>query len=158
MRSNQEVEGLRCKGRNAFTLIEVMVASILISLVGLSLLQMHQNSADMSYKMQGKFENSDWALMSTFESKLEEVKKNTRFDTLMKPFNIDEREIRVGLNQKLILSASLLERINLSDITSELEGEFGESIPSFDGFRLEVYKQDLKMEHETYSVYRLIKR
>ncbi len=148
---------MRFKGRKAFTLIEVMVASILISLVGLSLLQMHQNSADMSYKMQGKFEHSDWALMSAFELKLEEVKNNTRFGTVMKPFNIDERDIRVGLDQKITLSASLIERINLSDITNELEDELGESIPSFEGFRLEVYKQDLQMEHETYSVYRLIR-
>jgi prepilin-type N-terminal cleavage/methylation domain-containing protein len=157
MRSKKELKDLPCNGRNAFTLIEVMVASILISLVGLSLLQMHQNSADMSYKMQEKFENSDWALMSAFELKLEEVKKNSRFETVMKPFRIDEREIRAGLNQKLSLSASLVERIDLSDITGELEGEFGESIPSIEGFRLEVYKQDLQMEHETYSVYRLVK-
>mgnify|MGYP000138330591 CR=1 FL=1 len=157
MKYKKAVEDLPCKGRNAFTLIEVMVASILISLVGLSLLQMHQNSADMSYRMQEKFEKTDWPLMSAFELKVEEAKKNTRFDTTMKPFNIDEREIRVGLNKKFTLSASLLERIDLADITGELEGEFGESIPSIEGFRLEVYKQDLQMEHETYSVYRLIK-
>lgn len=157
MKNKHEVKDLRFKGRKAFTLIEVMVASILISLVGLSLLQMHQNSADMSYKMQGKFKNSDWALMSAFELKLEEVKKNTHFETVMKPFNIGEREIRSGLNQKLTLSASLVERIDLADITGELEDERGESVPSFEGFRLEVYKQDLQMEHETYSVYRLVK-
>ena len=57
----------RMTQKNAFTLIEVMVAAILISVVGLSLLQMHQNSAEMSYKMQGKFKHSDWVLMAAFE-------------------------------------------------------------------------------------------
>jgi len=157
MKNKQEVKELRFKGRKAFTLIEVMVASVLISLVGLSLLQMHQNSADMSYKMQSKFEHSDWALMGAYEYKLEEVERNSRFDTVMKPFSINEREIRKGLNQKLTLSASLVERIELSDITGDLEDALGQSIPSFDGFRLEVYKQDLQMDHEIYSVYRLVK-
>ena len=145
------------KSRNAFTLIEVMVASILISLVGLSLLQMHQNSADMSYKMQGKFQYSDWILMPILESKLEKVKKHTRIESLMKPFSIDERDIRAGLNQKVTLSASLIQRIDMEDITNALADETGEEVPSFDGFRLEVYKQDMQMEHETYSVYRVIK-
>jgi len=143
--------------RQAFTLIEVMVASILISVVGLSLLQMHQNSADMSYKMQGKFKHSDWALMSAFEHKLEKAKKNTGFDTLMKPFNIDKRDIRQGLSHKVSISANLVERINVADITNELEDESGEALPSFDGFNLEVYQQHTQMEHETYSVYRVIK-
>jgi len=143
--------------RKAFTLIEVMVASILISLVGLSLLQMHQNSADMSYKMQGKFKHSDWVLISAFEHKLEKAKKNTRFETLVKPFNIDKRDVRQGLNHKVSISANLVERINVADITNELEDESGEAVPSFDGFRLEVYQQHTQMEHETYSVYRVFR-
>lgn len=145
------------KSRSAFTLIEVMVASILISLVGLSLLQMHQNSADMSYKMQNKFKYADWVLMSSFESKLEKSKKSTRFEALMKPFNISKRDIRKGLNQKVIISAELVERINVADVTQELEHESGEAVASFDGFRLEVYKQHMQMDHETYSVYRVIR-
>ena len=157
MKMAQTVSSSCTHHRRAFTLIEVMVASILISVVGLSLLQMHQNSADMSYKMQGKFKNSDWVLMSAFEHKLEKAKKSTSFETLMKPFNIDKRDIRQGLNQKVNISAKLVERINIADITNELEDENGESVPSFDGFRLEVYQQDTQMEHETYSVYRVIK-
>jgi len=145
------------KSRKAFTLIEVMVAAILISLVGLSLLQMHQNSADMSYKMQGKFKHSDWILMPALESKLEKVKKRTRIDSVMKDFKIDERVIRAGLNQKVTLNASLVERIDMEDITNALADETGEEVPSFDAFKLEVYKQDMQMEHETYSVYRVIK-
>jgi len=145
------------KARKAFTLIEVMVASILISLVGLSLLQMHQNSADMSYKMQDKFKYSDWILMPALENKLEKVKKRTSFESVMKPFNIDERDIRKGLDQKITLSASLVQRIDMEDITNTLADDTGIEVPSFDGFRLEVYKQDMQMEHETYSVYRVIK-
>ena len=143
--------------RHAFTLIEVMVASILISLVGLSLLQMHQNSTDMSYKMQKKFKNSDWVLMSAFEAKLEKVKKNTSFDALMKDFKIDKREIRKGLNQKTTISANLLERIDMADIAGEIADETGEVSPSIDGFRLEIYQQHTKIDNETYSVYRVIK-
>jgi len=149
------MQGMAC--RPAFTLIEVMVASILISLVGLSLLQMHQNSADMSYKMQGKFQHSDWALMSAFEHKLEKVKKRTSFNTLMKPFNIDKRDVRQGLNHKVTISADLVERINVADVTSDLEDVNGEAVPSFEGLNLEVYRQHTQMEHETYSMYRVIK-
>ncbi|MDF1881906.1 prepilin-type N-terminal cleavage/methylation domain-containing protein [Sulfurimonas sp. MAG313] len=146
------------KNRKAFTLIEVMVATILISLVGLSLLQMHQNTADMGYKMQTKFHYSDWALMPAFENKLEKSKKSTHFETLVKSFNIDNKEIRAGLNQKVVISADLIERINMADITKELGDDTGTVIPSFDGFRLEVYKQHTKMKHETYSLYRVIRQ
>lgn len=143
--------------RNAFTLIEVMVASILISLVGLSLLQMHQNSTDMSYKMQTKFKHADWVLMSAFEAKLEKAKKNTSFDSLTKDFKIDKRDVRKGLNQKVSISANLIERIDMADIASTLTDETGEVGPSFDGLRLEIYQQHTKIDKQTYSVYRVIK-
>ncbi|PHR54597.1 MAG: hypothetical protein COA44_12610 [Arcobacter sp.] len=143
--------------RKAFTLIEVMVASILISLVGLSLIQMHQNSTDMSYKMQTKFKNSDWVLMTAFEAKLEKASKNTSFGTLTKDFKIDKREIRKGLNQKVTISADLIGRIDMADIAGDIADETGEIAPSIDGFRLEIYKQHTKIAKETYSVYRVIK-
>jgi len=143
--------------RQAFTLIEVMVASILISLVGLSLLQMHQNSTDMSYNMQKKFKNSDWVLMTAFEARLEKANKNTSFDSLTKDFNIDKREVRKGLNQKVTISANLVERIDMADMASTLEDETGEIAPSFDGLRLEIYQQHSKIDNETYAVYRVIK-
>lgn len=143
--------------RNAFTLIEVMIAAILISVVGLSLLQMHQNSAEMSYKMQKKFKHSDWSLMAAFESKLEKVSKNTRFDTLTKPFNIDVRFIRQGLNHKVKISTDLVKRIQASDISKDIEEESSELTPLFEGFNLEVYQQNIQMEHESYSVYRMVK-
>ena len=143
--------------RHAFTLIEVMIAAMLISVVGLSLLQMHQNSSDMSYKMQKKFKHSDWPLIAAFESKLEKVTKNTYFDTLVKPFNINERSVRKDLKHKVKVSTELVARINASDIAAEIEEESSELKPLFEGFRLEVYKQNIEMEHETYSVYRMIR-
>ncbi len=143
--------------KNAFTLIEVMVASILISVVGLSVLQMHQNSAQMSYKMQKKFKHSDWVLMAAFESELEKVTKNTSFKTLVKPFNIDSRPIRQGLEHKVKISLDLVERINASDISKDIEEDSGEITSLFEGFKLEVYQQNIQMEHENYSVFRMIK-
>jgi len=143
--------------RNAFTLIEVMIAAILISVVGLSLLQMHQNSAEMSYKMQKKFKHSDWTLMAAFELKLEKVSKNTRFDTLTKPFNIDARPIRQGLNHKVKISTNLVKRIQASDISEDIANNTNNITPLFEGFNLEVYQQNIQMEHESYSVYRMVK-
>ena len=145
------------KNRKAFTLIEVMVASILISVVGLSLLQMHNNSTEMSYKMQGKFQYSDWVLMAVLETKFEKAKKSTRFDKLMKPFNIDERSIRQGLNQNTKISMELAERLDAADISKGIEEESGAVMPVFEGLRLEVYKQYVEMDRETYSVYRVVK-
>jgi len=155
---NHSLDMLDSNGRRAFTLIEVMIATMLISLVGLSLLQMHQNSADMSYKMQTKFKHSDWVLISAFETKLEKSEKRSYLETLVKPFNIDEREIRAGLKDKVNIKANLLERINMSDITNELEGDNGETLPSFEGLRLEVYEQHTKIADESYSVYRVIRQ
>lgn len=143
--------------KNAFTLIEVMVAAILISVVGLSLLQMHQNSAEMSYKMQKKFKHSDWVLMAVFESELEKVTRNTRFDTMIKPFNIDKRSIREGLKHKVEITTDLVERIGSSDISKDIEEQSSEIVPLSEGFSLEVYRQNIQMEHETYSVFRVIK-
>lgn len=149
----KKVSGLK----NAFTLIEVMVAAILISVVGLSLLQMHQNSAEMGHTMQKKFKHSDWVLIAVFESEVEKVTKNTRFDTLVKPFNIDKRPIREGLNHNVKITTDLVERIGAADITDEIEEQSSETRPIFEGLSLEVYKQNIQMEHETYSVYRVLK-
>jgi len=143
--------------RHAFTLIEVMIAAMLISVVGLSLLQMHQNSTEISRKMQKKFKHSDWPLIAVFESKLEKITKNTYFDTLVKPFNIDEDTVRKSLKHKVKINTELVERIDASDISEMIEDQSSELKPIFEGFRLEVYKQNIQMEHETYSVYRMIK-
>lgn len=161
MKAHKQEPALRASknsmSRKAFTLVEVMVASILIAVVGLSLLQMHQNSAEMSYKMQQKFKHSDWIMMAAFEPKLEKVTKNTRFDTLMRGFNIDKRPIREGLNHKVKISTTLKERINASDISKAIEEESDESASLYEGFRLEVYEQNIHMGDESYSVYRVIK-
>lgn len=143
--------------RNAFTLIEVMVAAILISVVGLSLLQMHHNSAEMSHTMQKKFLYSDWVLMGAFESELEKVTKKTSFSNLMKPFNIDESSIRKTLNQKVQIDTELVERIDASDIAKEIEEQSNVEMPIFEGLRLETYQQKVQMEHDTYLIYRIIK-
>ena len=95
--------------------------------------------------------------MPVFETKLEKAKKNTNFDSIMKGFKVDKREIRKGLDEKVSISATLIERIDMADMASEIAEETGAIIPSFDGLRLEVYKQDISLEKETYSVYRVIK-
>jgi prepilin-type N-terminal cleavage/methylation domain-containing protein len=145
------------KNRSAFTLIEVMVAAILISVVGLSLMQMHQKSAQMSHNMQMKFQYSDWVLMSVFESDIEETRKRVSFETLMKPFNIDDDSIRKNLDKKAEITTALFGRIDAADIIKEIEEKSDLEIPVFEGLRLEVYAQNVKMEHEGYLIYRVIK-
>lgn len=144
------------KSRSAFTLIEVMVAAILISVVGLSLMQMHQKSAQMSHNMQMKFQYSDWVLMSVFESDIEETRKRVSFETLMKPFNIDD-SIRKSLDKKAEITTALFGRIDAADIIKEIEEQSDLEIPVFEGLRLEVYVQNVQMEHEGYLIYRVIK-
>lgn len=145
------------RSRSAFTLIEVMVAAILISVVGLSLMQMHQKSAQMSHNMQMKFQYSDWVLMSAFESGVEETRKNLSFKTLMKSFNIDDDKIRKSLDKKAEVTTVLLSRIDAADIVKEIEKQSDLDIPVFEGLRLEVYAQKVQMEHEGYLIYRMIK-
>lgn len=144
------------KNRKAFTLIEVMVATIIISVVGLSLLQMHSNSANMSNTMQKKFAFSDWALMAAFENKIEKRKKNLRYDTLMKAFNVDKRSIREGLKQKGLLSTTLVERIDSASIKKQMEA-LDLDIPVSDALRLEIYQQNIEVEGQVHSLYRIIK-
>ena len=148
--------------RQGFTLIEIMVAAMLISVVSLALLQTHQNSTEMGHVMQKKLQYADWVLIPAFEAKLDKVKTNTRFDTLTKGFNIDQREIRETLKAKATLSLDLVERINAADMMSAIEesapeGEDENIQPIFEGFRLEVYEQVVKMEHESYRIYRIVK-
>ena len=76
---------------------------------------------------------------------------------MLKPFNIDKRPIREGLNHKVKISADLVERIKASDISKDIEEESDESASLYEGFHLEVYRQNIQMEHETYSVYRVLK-
>jgi prepilin-type N-terminal cleavage/methylation domain-containing protein len=146
------------RSRSAFTLIEVMVAAILISVVGLSLLQMHTNSAQMSHTMQMKFRYADWILMAAFEGEIEERKKQLSFETLMKPFSIDSDPIRKGLDKKAEISSALVARIDAGDMAKEIEEQSNLEIPVFEGLRLEIYAQKIQMEHESYLVYRVLKR
>lgn len=143
--------------RNAFTLIEVMVAAILISVVGLSLLQMHHKSAQMSQSMQKKFHYTDWVLMAAFEGELEKTSRQLSFETLMKPFAIENNTIRKSLDIKAEFSSELVMRIDAGDITEEIEEQSDLEVPVFEGLRLEVYAQKVQMEHEGYLIYRLIK-
>ncbi len=146
--------------REGFTLIEVMVAAILISVVGLSMLQMHNNSTQMSYKMHNKFKYSDWTLMAAFEHKLEKTTKNTSFSNLSKEFNIDERDIRNAFNVKTRISSEQFKRISASDMMKEIEDQAGEDEginPIYDGLRLEVYQEHVDIQNETYSLYRILK-
>ncbi|MBE0499619.1 MAG: prepilin-type N-terminal cleavage/methylation domain-containing protein [Campylobacterales bacterium] len=145
------------KNRRAFTLIEVMVAAILISIVGLSLMQMHQKSAQMSHTMQMKFQYSDWILMSVFESDMEKTRKRVSFEALMKPFNINDDSIRKSLDKKAEITTALFGRIDASDIIKEMEKQSDRKIPVFEGLRLEVYAQNVQIEHEGYLIYRVIK-
>lgn len=145
------------KSRSAFTLIEVMVAAILISVVGLALMQMHHKSAQMSHNMQMKFQYSDWVLMCVFESDIEETRKRVSFETLMKPFNIDDDSIRKSLDKKAEITTALFGRIDAADIIKEIEEQSDLEIPVFEGLRLEVYAQNVQMEHEGYLIYRVIK-
>jgi Tfp pilus assembly protein PilE len=145
------------KSRSAFTLVEVMVAAILISVVGLSLMQMHQKSAQMSHNMQKKFQYSDWVLMSAFESNIEQTRRRISFETLMKPFNIDDDSIRKGLDKTAEMTTALFGRIDAADIIKEIEEQSDLEIPVFEGLRLEVYVQNVQMEHEGYLIYRVIK-
>ena len=147
---------MQTQNRNAFTLIEVMVSTIIISIVGLALLQMHSNSATMSHTMQKKFALSDWALMGAFENKVEKRKKNLRYDTVMKSFNINEREIRKGLNKKGQVSTTLIERIDSASIKKQME-EADLDLPISDALRLEIYQQHIEVDGQTHSLYRIIK-
>jgi len=142
--------------KDGFTLIEVMIASMLISVLGLSLLQMHGNSAEMSNKMQKKFTYSDWVLMPAFETKVEKRKVNKRLDTLMKSFNIKERNIRQLLNSKAVIRTTLVERIDSASIKKQMEAT-DIDLPVSDAFRLEIYEQHIELEGQTHSLYRLVK-
>ena len=144
--------------RNGFTLVEVMVAAMLISVVGLSLLQMHQNSAELSDKMQKKFSHSDWPLMLAFEEELQKTDKSINFKTLMKPFSIQEREIRKNLDLKAGLRTELFSRIDASDMAKSVEEETQEIRPVLDALRLEVYQQSIDIDKQTYILYRVVKQ
>jgi len=147
---------MQVQNRKAFTLIEVMVATIIISVVGLALLQMHTNSATMSHTMQKKFALSDWALMGAFENRVEKRKKNLRFDTVMKPFNIQEHSIRTGLNKKGQVSTTLIERIDSASIKKQMDAA-DLDLPISDVLRLEIYQQHVEVDGQVHSLYRIIK-
>jgi len=142
--------------RKAFTLVEVMIASMLISVLGLSLLQMHSNSAEMSNKMQKKFTYSDWALMGAFENKIEKRKIRVNLSTTMKGFNIDKRPIRKSLNTQMIISTSLIERIDSASIKKQME-DSDLDLPVSEAFRLEIYQQNIEVEGQTHALYRVLK-
>jgi len=147
---------MHVNNRKAFTLVEVMISTIIISVVGLSLLQMHNNSANMSHKMQKKFAYSDWVLMAVFENKLEKTKKQLRFDNLTKDFNIKERSIRTALNKKGKIETILIERINSASIKKQMK-EADLDLPVSEAFRLEIYKQNIDIDGQSHSIYRVVK-
>ena len=110
----------------------------------------------MSHTMQKKFQYSDWILMSAFENKVEKTKKNTRLDTIMKPFNIDKRPIRDALRKKIVVTTTLIERIDSASIKKQME-DMDFDLPVSDALRLEIYQQHIELNNQTHSLYRLVK-
>ncbi len=112
--------------RSAFTLVEVLVAVVIATIVGAGLLQLNSNYSNLFGQIQKKSSSSE--VMSIFglhaDLKYNRTDK-TLYDLLEDDYEIENDDLRKYLkDQKFAYTEHLVDTITLGE--EELGGEFGD--------------------------------
>jgi len=135
----------RTEFRTAFTLIEVMVAVMIISVVIMALVRMHSNNNYLfsSYKQHTTVSQYSTLLIANQEYGFEN--KNLTLNDLAQDFDLDDDLRRELKSQKVELKYKMLRNIDLSE----------ESNASATQLFLEVGSDILKVNNESIATLRL---
>ena len=145
--------------RKGFTLVEVMIASSLAAIIGLAMLQSYQNSFMLNVRMQEKFKHNDAMSIGMYQVPYEDKKKKTTLKELVREFKIDKSELRSDLGKiKIEINYKLFQRIDAANIADNIEAEEIEGIDLslLEGLRIDIYKQQIKTDKHSASIFRLV--
>lgn len=121
------------RGKNAFTLIEVMVAVMIISVVIMALLEMQGNSAHIFSKLTSQIKISQYASLFISNPDYGFEKKSVDLDDLLNDFKLEDDLRRELKNIKVKVVYEELELLDMSEsdddeVSSSLVLEIGKTI------------------------------
>jgi len=138
----------RVHSHHAFTLIEVMIAVMIISLVIAALIQMFANNTHVFLAYKNQIDTNQYTSFLIGNDKYGEEKKSTNMFELVREFDIDDDLRKELKSMKVDVDYVELKRINLS----ESESESGIEISS--DMALEIGKSNLQKQDGSALLYR----
>ncbi|MEA1891997.1 MAG: prepilin-type N-terminal cleavage/methylation domain-containing protein [Campylobacterota bacterium] len=139
------------KRRDAFTLIEVMISVMIISVVIMALLQMHGNSNHIFLKISSQLKTDQYASFFIANKEYGFEKDRLSLDDLISDFKVED-ELRREL--KKVKVELIYEELELIDMSEDDESQDSDSQES-SSVIFEVGKTILKMNDTTTSLIRL---
>ncbi|MEO1954959.1 MAG: prepilin-type N-terminal cleavage/methylation domain-containing protein [Campylobacterales bacterium] len=133
--------------KDAFTLIEVMVSVMIITVVIASLLKMKSNNSYMLNSLKNQSNTKQYISLLIPNKDYGYENKETRLDALIKEFNVDDelrkklKNLKVKIIYKKIISLDLSE---VEDTGSSMVLEVGQNILKTDKFSTNIYRVKLQ--------------
>ncbi len=123
----------RAGKKNAFTLIEVMVAVMIISVVLMAMLQLYSNNTYLLKNLQSKiYFQGIVSLLNQNENYGFETKTTTLYSLIEKEFEVED-ELRQKLSaQSIMLRYKPIKRVDMYELGSEKSLELGETLLQYE--------------------------
>jgi len=137
------------RGKNAFTLIEVMIAVMIISVVIMALLEMHGNTAHIFSKFSSQIKINQYTSLFISNPDYGFEKKSVDLDDLLSNFKLEDDLRRELKNIKVKIEYEELDKFSDSSEDSDIDDEEGNS-----GLVLEIGKTILKVNNSSTSLVR----
>jgi len=129
--------------KKAFTLIEVMVSVMIISVVIMALLEMKSNSSHILSLLKKQIDTTQYISLLIANKDYGYEDKSIRLDALIKEFDVDNNLRRKLKNIKAKIIYNEIETIDLSEDengSSSMLLEIGESLVKTDKFSTKIYR------------------
>ncbi|NPA60089.1 MAG: prepilin-type N-terminal cleavage/methylation domain-containing protein, partial [Epsilonproteobacteria bacterium] len=107
------------KSKKAFTLIEVMISVMIISVVIMALLKMQGNNSHIFSKLTSKLEINQYTSFFISNNEYGFSKKSTYLDELLSEFRVEDNLRRELKNIKINIDYDELDRYGDDDTTEE---------------------------------------
>jgi len=132
--------------KKAFTLIEVMVSVMIISIVIMALLQMQANSSYMLTSLKKKNTSQQYISLLIANENYNLKDKNTRLNNLVEEFSVDDNLRRRLKKIKIKIIYNKLETIDLDEnnTASSAKLEIGESLLKTDNSSSKIFRLRIK--------------
>ena len=133
--------------RNAFTLIEVMVAVMIVSVVIAAILQMRGNTSNMFANLKKKAELNQYASFFLWNNKYGFENETFALSRLVEDIDIDDDLRRELKNIKMKLDYKKLRKIDTADYSDDTTGiviEMGEDKISTENFNTKLIRLRLQ--------------
>ena len=129
--------------KKAFTLIEVMVSVMIISVVIMALLKMKSNSSHILSSLKQQMGTTQYISLLIANKDYGYEDKSIRLDALIKEFDVDDKLRRKLKDKKAKVIYNEIETIDLSEDENESLSmilEIGESLVKTENFSTKIYR------------------